>query len=251
VGHRKSYTVVIPARNEEGGLRPAVEGILKHVGQKAEFLDVIVVDDASTDKTAAIADALASEDPRVRVIHNPLRLGFGGSLKAGIVEARGEYLFLFPGDNEERADEMARILDALDYADLVVVWMTNREVRTWARRMLSAMFRIFVNVLLGIRLQKVTGPNLWRTSLLRRHPMRSNGFAAQTEALVRAVRSGVPYVQASILTKGRDYGKTKAISWHTFTDMTRAISRLWWDVNVSERRSHCAPAREIATGTTS
>lgn len=236
MGHRRSYTVVIPARNEEANLRPAVEGVLHEVGPGAEFLEVVVVDDASTDGTASVAHALALEDARVRVLSAPRRLNIGGCYKAGLQVARGEYFFLFPGDNEERADEMARALRFLDEVSLIVIWFRNTEARTWRRRVLSRAFISLVNTTFGTDFKKVTGPNIWRTAVLRQQKIRSDGFASQTEALVRSVRSGLPYAQVGILTRGRKVGRAHAISWRNLLDVGRTMLRLWWDVRVVNRR---------------
>src|SRR5947199_3427345 len=103
-----SLTVILPALNEEQNLRPAVEAILEQTSPQTTFLEVLVFDDASTDRTGAVADELARRDSRVRVFHNPRRLNIGGIYKAGIHAARGDYVFLVPGDNEVRVDEVGR-----------------------------------------------------------------------------------------------------------------------------------------------
>ena len=128
-----SFTVIVPALNEEQNLRPAVEAILEQTSPLATFLEVLVFDDASTDRTGAVADELA-RDSRVRVVHNPRRLNIGGCYKAGVQAARGDYVFLVPGDNEIRVDEIVRGLKYLDQADLVVFYVTNVDVRSWWRR---------------------------------------------------------------------------------------------------------------------
>src|SRR5947199_10869502 len=103
-----SFTVIVPALNEERNLGPAVEAILQQMKPLATSLEVLVFDDASTDRTGAVADELARRDSRVRVVHNPRRLNIGGCYKAGVLAARGDYVFLVPGDNEVRVDEVGR-----------------------------------------------------------------------------------------------------------------------------------------------
>ena len=67
-GRPPSLTVIIPARDEEKDLEPALQSVLS---QSELDLGVIVVNDHSSDRTGAIADAIAAADSRVRVIHNP------------------------------------------------------------------------------------------------------------------------------------------------------------------------------------
>lgn len=231
----QAFTVIVPALNEEANLRAAVEAVLGTIGPVASSLEVLVYDDASTDRTGAIADELAAQDPRVRAFHNPRRLNIGGIYHAGVRQARGDYVFLVPGDNEVRVDEIARGLRHLDRAALVVFYVTNRGVRSWKRRALSRLYVRAVNVLFGTRFCYTNGTNVFRTSVVRDLGIRTGGFAYQTEALVKAVRSGVEFVQVGIELQRRESGRSTAVSWKNLCSVTAALARLWWDVNVRER----------------
>ena len=106
--------VIIPAFNEEEAL-PAV---IRELGRRAG-LDVIVVDDGSTDRTAAVAAAEG-----VAVLSLPYNLGIGGALRTGFLYAvRNGYsrAVQFDGDGQHDPDEIATLLAALDDgADMVV-----------------------------------------------------------------------------------------------------------------------------------
>ena len=94
-----TISVVVPARNEEAGIRRA---ILSLFGQKGVRLEIIVVNDHSTDKTRDIVDEIAASDSRVRVVHDPpLRPGWFGKCNAmehGARLATGPYLALCDAD---------------------------------------------------------------------------------------------------------------------------------------------------------
>lgn len=242
-----SFTVVVPALNEEENLRPAVEAILKEIGPLAGELEVLVFDDASTDRTGAVADELARQDTRVRVFHNPHRLNIGGIYKAGLTRARGAYYFLVPGDNEIRVDEIARGTQYLDQADVVVFHVTNARVRSRDRRLLSRLYVACVNLLFGTRFRYTNGTNIFRTEVLRRIPIRTDGFSYQTEALVKAVRSGVDVVQVAMEIKARDSGSSKAVTWQNLRLVAGALGRLWWELHVTERRRYRQRGRLLAS----
>jgi glycosyltransferase involved in cell wall biosynthesis len=93
--HTPRVSVVIPAYNEEEFLERCVRSVMAQTYQDWEC---IVVDDGSTDDTPRIADALAAEDPRVRVIHQANR-GFSGSRNAGMFASRGEFLVFIDCDD--------------------------------------------------------------------------------------------------------------------------------------------------------
>lgn len=81
-------TVVVPARNEQDFIRVCLESVL---AQEHAHLEVLVVDGGSTDATTDIVREVAAADPRVRLLHNPLRV-IPLSLNLALREARGRWL---------------------------------------------------------------------------------------------------------------------------------------------------------------
>jgi glycosyltransferase involved in cell wall biosynthesis len=230
-----SFTVIVPALNEESNLGPAVEAILQQMKPLATSLEVLVYDDASTDRTGAVADELAQRDARVRVVHNRERLNIGGIYKAGVQAAQGDYVLLVPGDNEMRMDEIARGIKYLDRADLVVFYVTNVRVRSWWRRRLSRLYAAGVNFIFGTRFSYTNGTNVFKTDIVRKIEIRTNGFSYQTEAIVKAVWSAQDFVQVGIEIKPRESGESKALTLRNLRIVLDALLRLWWEVKVTER----------------
>jgi len=230
-----SFTVIVPALNEEKNLGPAVEAILAQMKPLASSLEVLVFDDASTDRTGAVADELAQLDARVRVIHNTERLNIGGIYKAGVRAAQGDYVFLVPGDGEMRMDEIARGLRYVDAADLIVFYVTNVRVRSWGRRRLSRLYAAVVNLMFGTRFAYTNGTNVFKTDVIRKIPIRTNGFSYQTEAVVKAVWSGLDFLHVGIEIKPRESGESKALTWKNLKIVLDALLRLWWEVKVTDR----------------
>jgi glycosyltransferase involved in cell wall biosynthesis len=96
---RPRVTVIVPARNEEGDLEATVRSVLAQDGVE---LEVIVINDHSTDGTGAIIDRLAAEDPRVRPMHNPPPrkgwLGKANAMAHGAAAAMGDYIVFTDAD---------------------------------------------------------------------------------------------------------------------------------------------------------
>ena len=103
-------SVVLPTRNRSDWLRRAAASVLS---QDVEHLELIIVDDASTDQTEAVTEQL-DDDPRVRVVHNPEPLGPGGSRNRGIAEAGGELLGFCDDDDAWLPGAAATVLDEFD-----------------------------------------------------------------------------------------------------------------------------------------
>ncbi|MBI3635390.1 MAG: glycosyltransferase family 2 protein [Candidatus Rokubacteria bacterium] len=242
------FTVVVPALNEERGLGPTVEAILRAFGAAAFDVEVLVFDDASTDRTGAIADEWAARDRRVRAFHNGHRLNIGGIYRAGIRLATGEHLLLVPGDNEMRVDELVRGARRAHEAPVVVFHVTNAwAARPPLRALISRLYVLAVNVLFNTRFRYTNGTNIFRTDVLRGVPILTDGFSYQTEALVKAVRAGADYIEVGIRIQPRRGGRSKALSWRNLRLVAGALGRLWLDVMVRERGRYGCPGRRIAT----
>ena len=107
-------SVVIPARNEEGSIGQAVDGVsaaLKNAGIDHEIL---VVDDASNDGTRAIVEAAAAKDPRVRYHRSPNPPGFGMAVRAGFDEYTGDAVAVFMADSSDDPEDLCRYYAVLE-----------------------------------------------------------------------------------------------------------------------------------------
>lgn len=96
-------TVVVPCFNSERFLEHCVDSILS---QSCEDLELILVNDGSTDGTPAICDAYAAKDARVRVIHQTNK-GYSGARNVGIEAATGEYIMFVDSDDWIEPDVLA------------------------------------------------------------------------------------------------------------------------------------------------
>lgn len=105
-------SVLVPAYNVAPWIEKTMESILK---QSYSRLEVIVVDDGSTDTTGAILDGIAARDPRVRVIHQENR-GLVAAREVGIRHATGDYVAFVDGDDTIEPDLYERLLaNAIQY----------------------------------------------------------------------------------------------------------------------------------------
>lgn len=90
-------SIVVPVFNDAGTIAAALESCL---AQTLAEIEVVCVDDASTDASAAVVESIARRDPRVRLIRQPENLSAFQARRAGTIEARGEYVLFLDGDDE-------------------------------------------------------------------------------------------------------------------------------------------------------
>ncbi len=107
-----SLSIIIPAYNEEQGLPRVLAALADWSRRGAE---IIVVDDGSTDRTAALA-----REAGVRVISHRVNKGYGASLKTGIRAAQGQVIVTLDSDGQHDPDDIERLLQELKENDMVV-----------------------------------------------------------------------------------------------------------------------------------
>lgn len=101
----KSVSVLIPAFNRELYLEEAVRSVMN---QTYRAVEILIINDASTDSTGAIADRLAQEDSRIRVIHHTENKLRSGALNTGLDEATGDFVSFLDSDDYYLADKLER-----------------------------------------------------------------------------------------------------------------------------------------------
>ena len=140
--HFASLTIFYPMWNEEESMARAVAAAFEAAddlvaeGEIGSY-DVLIIDDASTDATGAIADAMAADDPRISVVHHPVNRGLGGSLRSGFAHATGELVLYTDADLPFDMAEVAKAIRLLRIydADIVSAYRFDRTGEG-ARRLL-------------------------------------------------------------------------------------------------------------------
>ncbi|PWC05171.1 glycosyltransferase family 2 protein [Agromyces badenianii] len=107
-----TVTVVIPCYNYARFLPQAVASVL---GQESVSVDIVVVDDASTDDSLSVAEEIAANDPRVRVLANPRNLGAVATFNRGLEQATGEYLVRLDADDLLTPGSLRRAVAVMQY----------------------------------------------------------------------------------------------------------------------------------------
>ncbi|OLC89696.1 MAG: glycosyl transferase [Acidobacteria bacterium] len=113
-------SIVIPAYNEELRLPATLEKVaayLKNCGRDAE---VLVVDDGSKDRTAAVAESFQSRIPALRVVSNGINRGKGYSVRRGVQEAHGRIVLFTDADLSAPIEEADKLIEALEKYDLAI-----------------------------------------------------------------------------------------------------------------------------------
>jgi glycosyltransferase involved in cell wall biosynthesis len=193
-----SITIIVPARDEELNLEQSVQTVVSVVQDHFSDYEVLVFDDGSTDRTGAIADALAQRYERVTAFHNPRPLCLGGVVRLGIERAAKTFVMYVDGKGATTAEALEQILSRRDEADLVIPYPANLGERAVARRLISYLFVWIMNVTFRLRLRYYTHLVLCRTSLARSVRARTDSYAFQAERVIKLIKSGCSYVEVPV-----------------------------------------------------
>ena len=219
-------SVVVPALNEEAALAGAVEDLLKELRPEVAGLDVIVVDDGSTDRTPAIADTLAAEHPEVRALHHPVNRGIGAAYRTALAAAQGDHLVDFRGDHENAAAELAQAVRHVRPGALVTTHHLSSDPRPWFRKLISRTYTGLLCLLFRQRVKYFNGLTVFPTCVLRECPPLSDGFFYSAETLIRALRKGLELVELEYPLRKRESGTSSALRLSSLRQAIRDIRRM-------------------------
>ncbi len=221
-------SVVIPAYNEEAGIGAIVNRVLNARAALAEVgiddLELIVVDDGSSDRTAQIVE----EYPQVRLIRHPVNKGYGAALKTGFGAARGDLLAFLDADGTYPAEYLPQLcVCALEGADLVVGSRrsgSNSEMPL-VRRVGNLIWSTLVSLLSNHRvIDPASGMRVFRRAVFECLCPLPDGLNFTPVMSTRAVHEGLRMVEVPISYQER----TGASKLSVVRDGTRFLHTIIW-----------------------
>jgi glycosyltransferase involved in cell wall biosynthesis len=221
---RITLSVVIPAYNE---VRTA-EVLLRRVRKVPLKLEVIVVDDGSTDGTRPLLEGLRDEGLVDRLIFHEVNKGKGAALQTGFREATGDVVVVQDADLEYDPFELPRLLEPI---------LVGRADAVYGSRFLSGPHRVLFfwhmvgNRFLTLLSNMLTDLNLTdmetcykmvRRELLQSLPLSADRFGIEPELTARLAQSGARIYEVPISYHGRSYEEGKKINWRD------GVAALWY-----------------------
>ena len=115
-----ALTVILPCYNEAERLPGTLQALLTHLSAPPGKVEVLVVDDGSSDATVTVAEAVAAADRRVRVLSYGPNRGKGFAVRTGMLAAQGDLVVFTDADGSYRPGDLDRIVEALDQAPVAI-----------------------------------------------------------------------------------------------------------------------------------
>jgi glycosyltransferase involved in cell wall biosynthesis len=230
---RLDLTLVVPALNEERNIAGTLDAVARVLascpGKSAEML---VIDDGSTDRTAAVVEEISARDPRVVLVRNPENLGLGASLQIAIARAAGRQLLIVPGDNDLPSQTLLELIRNAGKADMVMCYFENREQRGRVRNLLSTLFGLFYTTCFDVYPQYINGPCVYPVANLRKLRLFSTRFSIVAEINVKLLRQGVSFLEVPSYRQVGMKGSS-SFSLSNLGEAAAVFCRLLYDVYVA------------------
>jgi glycosyltransferase involved in cell wall biosynthesis len=205
----------MPAHNEAGYLELAVREVSDGFRARGHDLEVLIVENGSTDETLAIARRLADELPHVRVSSLAVA-DYGAALRDGVLAAKGEFVVTFDVDYYDLGfvDDALALLTQPAPAPAIVVGSKRapgaRDKRPWPRRFVTAVFSWLLRFGFSLSVSDTHGMKAMRRvavdRLLRVCRFRTDLF--DTELVIRTQRAGLPIAELPVTAQERRPSRT-------------------------------------------
>lgn len=219
-------TVVLPCFNEAPNVAQAIREATWAAARSAGEHQIVVVDDGSTDGTAAIAAEVAREVPHVRLVEHDQNRGYGAALVSGIRAASQPWVLLTDADLQFRLDQVADFVPLTRDADVVIGWRLDRQDPLY-RRINAAGWNCLVKRTFGLQVRDVDCAfKLVRREVVEGIALRSSGAMISTELLVRAQANGARVRELGVEHRPRVAGEQSGADPRVVLRAFRELRRL-------------------------
>src|SRR5207244_3406874 len=185
---RPSVSVVYPMFNEEENVERAVNFAESVLTDMASDYEILIVNDASTDRSAEIAKALAQSNPCVKVFHHQRNLKLGGALRTGFSKATKELVFYCDSDLPVDLMELNRAVHIMDFtrSDIISAYRFDRTAEGPIRTLYSVVYNLLIRFLFPLRVKDINFSfKLFKREILNKVALESEGSFIDAEVVIK------------------------------------------------------------------
>jgi glycosyltransferase involved in cell wall biosynthesis len=205
-------SIVLPCQDEGANIEAMVADA-RAAGQRvARQVEVVVVDDGSTDHTLAITRDVAERSPGVVVVVHPVNRGYGAAVRSGFAAARMPWVFLTDADRQFDLGQLDDFVPFTASHDVIVGHRVHRA-DPLARRAAARAWNLLVGNLFSLPVRDVDCAfKLIRRDLLESIELTADGAMVSTELMVRLIQAGARIEELDVLHKRRTAGRQSGLS---------------------------------------
>ncbi len=208
-------SIVIPARNEEKNITYTAENILRVFDEEGIDIEVLVIDDGSSDQTAAVVKALSAKDRRVRLVTNSAPHGIGNAIRRGLKVFRGDMVIIAMADSSDSPDDMIRYVRKMEEGHdccFGTRWVKDATVKGYPlhKLFLNRVVNFWISLMFGISYNDTTNAfKCYSREVIQGiKPILSHHFNITVELPLKAIVRGYKYAVIPTDWRQRKFGRT-------------------------------------------
>jgi glycosyltransferase involved in cell wall biosynthesis len=221
---------VIPMFNEELNIEHAMTAAVEACTKYADDYEIIIVDDASTDRSPFLVACRAAENPRIRMIRHEHNRKLGGSLKTGFAAATKDLVLYMDADLPFDPDALGRAMRAMAVtgADLIAGYRLDRTLEGPKRTLYSYLYNGLIGVLFGWPHRDINFSfKLMKREVIDSVELKSEGSLIDAELIVKAKNRGFTIQQIGLDYFPRIRGESHLSSPRVILKIFRELIKLY------------------------
>jgi GT2 family glycosyltransferase len=245
-----SISAFFPCYNDEATIASMVNLAVATIDQVGADGDVTVVNDGSTDGSAAVLAGLAASEPRLRVVTHEQNRGYGGALLSGFEAATKQWVFYTDGDAQFDPSELAQLVEAATPDVDIVQGYKLRRADNIVRRVIGRVYHRFVAFMFGLKIRDTDCDfRLIRKEALDRVQLVHTTGVICVELVRKLQDAGARFVEVPVHHYPRTHGQSEFFNFRSVARSLTDLAGLWFRLVVFRRgRSAPTDAAEAASG---
>lgn len=230
---KPSLSLFFPAWNEEEYVERTVNRAKVVLERLSDDWEIIIVNDASTDRTREIAEGLGKRDPRVRCVSHEVNQKLGGAMKTGFSSSTKDIVIYSDMDLPFDLNELERALHLVNYleADMICAFRFDRTSEGPKRIVYSFVYNLLIRQLFDVQIKDINFSfKVVHRRVLEAIDLKSEGSFIDAELVVKAIRKGFKVFQMGVDYFPRTRGVSTLASPSVIAKMLRELAGLYGDV---------------------
>lgn len=200
-----SLSFLIPCYNDQTTIKTVVLEAVRIARRLAIPFEIIVINDASRDKTGQILSGLTKRIRKLRIITHTTNKGYGATIKELYYAGKNTWLFTIPGDYQIGAKELLKLIPMADTSDMVVGLRTKRS-DSRARKRQSKVYNSLLQLFFRMPVQDANSVRLMKRQIMEKITLSSSSAFVDAELVLRAQGAGYRICQSQIVHRQRANG---------------------------------------------
>lgn len=217
-------SIVLPCYNEEQNIEGTIDDLRSWAAREGIEMEIVTVDDGSTDGTWNVLQGLAARLPEIRLVRHERNLGYGSAVRAGCDAATMDFVGFMDSDGQFHAEDWSRLLPFLQEYQFVTGRRLHRA-DPFMRKVNAKLFGILTFLVLGVWIRDINcAMKVWQRSLWPRiRPVHATGALINAEMFYRLRCLGIPWKTVPVhhyqRLKGVQTGAHLGVIFRMFRDL--------------------------------